>query len=168
MVNENNNTITELWDGQELKCTFSRIFSDELMIQWFDLVNILKLTRFCQDEDSLIWQYESKGVYSTEFLYAIVNFRGVQPILLPAVRKVKVPPRIQGFLWLFSQNKIMTCDNLRKRGLAKPLECVCYIEIELVFHLFFECIVARLVWREVEVLFGISVTNFESIGRWWL
>ena len=96
------------------------------MVQWLDLVNIVRLTSFSGEEDSLIWQYESKGIYSSKSLYAIANFRGVQPIFLPAVWSVRIPPKVQGFLWLFSQNKIMTCDNLRKRGLAKPLECVHY------------------------------------------
>lgn len=91
LVNERNKTISELWDGHELKCTFRRTFSEELMVQWFDLVSILKLTKFRQEEDSLIWQYESKGVYSTKSLYAIVNFRGVQLIYLPVVWKIKIP-----------------------------------------------------------------------------
>ena len=33
LVNEKNKTIAEIWDGQELKCTFRRTFSDELMLQ---------------------------------------------------------------------------------------------------------------------------------------
>ena len=33
LVNEKNKTIADLWDGQELKCTFRRTFSDELMLQ---------------------------------------------------------------------------------------------------------------------------------------
>ena len=113
-------------------------------------------------------EYESKGVYYSKSLYAIVNFRGVQPIYLPAVWSVKVPPRVQGFLWLFSQNKIMTCDNLRKRGIVKPLECVFCKEIESVRHLLFECVVARLVWAEVNTVFNISVVGFESVAKYWL
>lgn len=62
----------------------------------------------------------------------------------------------------------MTCDNLRKCGLTKPLECVQCTEIESVYHLFFECIVARLVWIEVEELFHITVHNFEYVAKWWL
>ena len=63
LVNERNKTIAEIWDGQELKCTFRRTFSDELMSQWFELVDILSLTKFSQEKDSLIWKYESKGIY---------------------------------------------------------------------------------------------------------
>lgn len=47
----------------------------------------------------------------------------------------------------------MTCDNLRKRGMAKPLECVHCKEIQTVYHLFFECIVASKICEDVEMLF---------------
>jgi hypothetical protein len=105
----------------------------------------------------LIWKYESNGVYSSKSLYAIINFRGVQPIYLPAVWDLKIPPRVQNFLWLFSQNKILTRDNLRKRGIPKPLECSLCKEIESVSHLFFECMVSELLWQEVQEIFGIRV-----------
>ena len=78
VVQEENMTIADLWDGQELKCSFRRTFTDELMTQWFDLVHILRFTRICQDEDSLIWQYETKGVYSTKTMYVVLTFGGVQ------------------------------------------------------------------------------------------
>ena len=168
LVNEKNKTIAEIWDGQELKCTFRRTFSDELMSQWFELVDILSLTKFSQEKDSLIWKSESKWIYSSKSLYAIVNFRGIQPVYLPVVWSVKIPPRVQGFLWLFSQNKIMTCDNLRTRGIAKPLECVFCKEIESVHHLLFDCLVARLVWAEVKLVFNIDATGYESVAKLWL
>ena len=116
----------------------------------------------------MIWKYVSKGINSSKSIYDVVNFRGVQHVYLPAVWSIRVPPRVQGFLWHFSQNKIMICDNIRKRGIAKPLECVHCKEIESVYHLFFECIVARLIWAEVECVFRISVDGFESIAKCWL
>ena len=85
LVHEKNKIIVELWDGTELKYTFRRVFPDDLMIQWLDLVNILRLTQFSDDDDSLIWQYDTKGGYSSKSLYAIVNFRGVQPLYLLVV-----------------------------------------------------------------------------------
>jgi hypothetical protein len=33
LVNQQTQTINELWDGQQLKCTFRRTFTDELMAQ---------------------------------------------------------------------------------------------------------------------------------------
>jgi hypothetical protein len=56
---------------------------------------------FTDSEDQLIWQFESSGVYSSQSMYALVNFRGVKQIFLPAVWKLKIPPRIQVFFMAF-------------------------------------------------------------------
>jgi hypothetical protein len=89
-------------------------------------------------------------------------------IFLPAVWKLKIPPGIQVFLWLFSQNKIMTRDNLRRRGMPKPLECSLCKEIESVKHLFFDCLISELLWDLVFEVFGIKVTGFLCIASRWL
>jgi hypothetical protein len=101
-------------------------------------------------------------------MYALVNFRGVKQIFLPAVWKLKISPRIQVFLWLFSLNKVMTRDNLRRRGMPKLLECSLCKEIESVKHLFFECLISELLWDLVFDVFGIRVTDFLCIASRWL
>jgi hypothetical protein len=113
-------------------------------------LEIAKGITFSNSLDRLIWKYESNGVYSSKFLYAIVNFRGIQPVYLPVVWDLKISPRVQNFLWLFSPNKFLTRDNVRKRGIPKPLECSHCKEIESVSHLFFECLISKLLWQEVQ------------------
>jgi hypothetical protein len=94
-----------------------------MMVQWREILVIANSISYTDEDDRLIWKYEINGIYSSKSLYAIVNFRGVQPIYLPAVWKLKIPPRVQVFLWLFTQNKIMTRYNLHRRGIPKQLEC---------------------------------------------
>ena len=55
-----------------------------------------------------------------------------------------------------------------KRGTAKHLECVHYKEIESVYHLFFECIVAKQVWLIVQKVFQVVVVDSECVARCWL
>jgi hypothetical protein len=62
----------------------------------------------------------------------------------------------------------MTRDNLRKRGMPKPLECSLCKEIESVKHLLFECLISKLLWDMVFEVFGISVTDFLSIASKWI
>jgi zinc-binding in reverse transcriptase len=41
------------------------------------------------------------------------------PIIMSAIKliwKIKVPPRMQIFTWIMLQNKILTANNLKKRG----------------------------------------------------
>jgi hypothetical protein len=65
---------------------------------WEELVNLVSTVEFLEEEDSLVWQYQSYGIYSSQSLYAIINFIGVQPIYLPAVWKLTIPPRMHFFL----------------------------------------------------------------------
>uniref|UniRef100_A0ACD5Y5V5 Uncharacterized protein n=1 Tax=Avena sativa TaxID=4498 RepID=A0ACD5Y5V5_AVESA len=62
----------------------------------------------------------------------------------------------------------MTRDNLRARGIPKPLECEFCKEIESVHHLMFDCIVAKLLWADVFKIFNIQITDFESLASKWL
>jgi hypothetical protein len=139
-----------------------------MMVSWLEIIETAKTISYSDENDQLIWRYEINGIYSSSSMYVIVNFRGIQPICLPYVWNLKFPPRIQVFLWLFSQNKIMTRDNLRTRGMVKPLECEMCKELETVKHIMFECIVAKLLWAIVERVFDCNITNFESIASKWL
>lgn len=136
-------TVSDVWDGSNIKLTFRRVFTPAMMEEWYCLEQIIKGTVLTGDEDAMVWQYESKGVYSSSSLYAIINFRGVKPIFIPSVWSVVVPPRTQVFLWLLAHNKLMTKNNLLKRGIDKNPECLFCSEQERVDHLFFECVVAK-------------------------
>jgi hypothetical protein len=57
----------------------------------------------------------------------------------------------------------MTIDNLRARGIPKPMKCEMCSEFETIQHLMFECIVARALWDLVDEVFDMHVLNFESI-----
>jgi hypothetical protein len=60
---------------------------------------------------SLIWQFNSSGVYSSVSLYKVINFGGTMPVHVPAVWSLKIPPRVNFLLWLLSKNSLQTRDN---------------------------------------------------------
>jgi hypothetical protein len=47
-------------------------------VQWQEILVIASSISFTDSEDQLIWQFESSGVYSSQSMYALVNFRGVK------------------------------------------------------------------------------------------
>jgi hypothetical protein len=51
-----------------------------MMINWLELIEIAKTISFTDENDQLIWQYETNVIYSSSSMYALVNFRGIQPI----------------------------------------------------------------------------------------
>lgn len=117
VVNEKGKTISEIWVDNQIRCSFRRTFSDTLLLRWYELEGIMQHLNMSNEEDALIWQYESNGHYSAKSLYAIINFRDVLPIYIPAIWSITVPSRVH-VLWLMSHNKLMTKDNLLKRNIV--------------------------------------------------
>jgi hypothetical protein len=73
-----------------------------------------------------------------------------------------IPPRIHFFLWLLSNNKLLTRDNLEKRRNLDNNKCLLCEEKESIEHLFYSCVVAKLAWELVSEVVGFSIgTNFE-------
>jgi hypothetical protein len=62
----------------------------------------------------------------------------------------------------------MTRDNLRHKGILKPLECELCKKIEYVSHLFFDCLVSRLLRSEVNEVFNVMVAEFFPLASKWL
>jgi hypothetical protein len=54
IVNEKTGTIRELWDGQDLKCTFRRTVDDRMYRVWMEVVQLASTIVFCDEEDALI------------------------------------------------------------------------------------------------------------------
>jgi hypothetical protein len=66
-------------------------------------------------------------------------------------------------------NKIMTRDNMKKRNLNKPEDCVFCSEPESVQHLFFDCFVARNVWQAASCFFGKQIgSSIGNIAQFWV
>jgi hypothetical protein len=169
ILNENNKIVHDLWDGTNLKCSFRRTVDESLMRTWEEVTQLASTIVFSEGQDEMIWTFSSNGVYSSRSLYKIVNFRGIMPIHTPAVWSLKVPPRVHGFLWLLTQNKTLTRDNVGKRKQVADKSCLFCNELESIHHMFFDCVVARQVWANISECLDLHCgESFESIGKRWL
>jgi hypothetical protein len=99
------------------------------MIKWLEIVQIAQTPNLNNEQDSLIWKFEANGMFSVKSMYAVVNFRGVVPVDIHCVWKIKMPPKIHFFLWLTAHNKLLTRDNLSKRQHVDDLTCVFCTEL---------------------------------------
>jgi hypothetical protein len=85
------------------------------------------------------------------------------------VWKLLVSPRIHFFLWLLSNNRLLTRDNLEKRQSLDKNKCLFCEEKETIDHLFFECVVAKQSWLIVSEIVGFSIgMDYESVAKRWL
>jgi hypothetical protein len=88
---------------------------------------------------------------------------------IPAVWRVKVQPRVHVFLWLLANNKLLTRDNLAKRQHVPGHSCVFCSESENIMHLFYECVVAQEVWKQISKITEVKLqVNLLSIASLWI
>ncbi|CAN0922455.1 Putative ribonuclease H protein At1g65750 [Linum grandiflorum] len=74
-------------------------------------------------------------------------FPGTEEFPYQCIWKKEVPTKIQGFLWMVYYNRILTMDNLQRRGLTTPNWCsLCRGAEESVSHIFLLCSYSRKVW----------------------
>ena len=106
ICNQMGSRLADIWDGQEVKLTFRRTFDDEMLETWFELEGIVKSVVYKPGGDALVWVYNSNGVYSTNSLYAIINFRGVQPVLCPCCLESHCSPKDSCVPLAFIQQQI--------------------------------------------------------------
>jgi hypothetical protein len=87
-------TISQAWDGQVLRLSFRHSVSENLMNMWYELLGIVKNLNLQEDDDKIMWSFSSNGKFSVQSLYAVINHRGVVPVYVSAVWKLKIPSRI--------------------------------------------------------------------------
>lgn len=169
IVNEKNGTIMELCDGQELKCSFRRTVDDRMCRVWMEVVQLASTIVFCEEEDALVWKFSSKGIYTSQSLYKVINIRGVIPIHTPNIWSLNIPARIHFFHWLLFKNKVLTRDNLAKRQHVEDKRCLFCDELESSQHIFFDCVVAKKMWGIISDIVGRDMgTSFQNIDVCWL
>jgi hypothetical protein len=66
IVNEQATTIADLCDGRNLRCTFRWCVSQRLMLMWDEVVHLSSSITLNDEDDCLIWQYNTSGIYSSQ------------------------------------------------------------------------------------------------------
>ena len=104
-------------------------------------------------EDVVLWGLSKNAKYSTKSMYNWLekplhgsNYRWIWG--------VKLPLKIQIFLWQMAQNAILTRDNMKKRLWPGEPCCSFGDKLETAQHLLFLCPVSRVVWRTVGSVLG--------------
>ncbi|KAJ3687082.1 hypothetical protein LUZ61_016246 [Rhynchospora tenuis] len=92
--------------------------------------------------DTIQWRWTYDGKFSVASAYKCWISAGKLISAFIWIWKLKVPPTLKLFLYLLSNDRLLTKDQLGKRGLQTQPGCVLCdsaIVLENTFHLFFEC-----------------------------
>jgi hypothetical protein len=107
-------------------------------------------------EDKLSWGQPDSKAFTVKQYYRFLSSPANRSFPWKSVWKSKVPPRVAFFSWTATLGKILTIDNLRKRGLILvEWCCLCRESGESPDHLLLHCKIARELWDLVLGLFGV-------------
>ena len=108
-------------------------------------------------EDVRLWSASKDGSFSVSSFFSEISTREKSRNSVAFIWKIKAPPRVVIFGWLAIQKKILTMDNLRRKGKFLVNACpMCLEEEETVDHLTLNCRVANMIWNSVLGWFSCS------------
>jgi hypothetical protein len=109
------------------------------------------------EEDKLCWKPSPDKGFQVKSYYKEICSPGTGSFPWKSIWKSKVPPRIAFFTWTAALGKILTAENLRRRGIVLVSRCcMCKASGESVEHLLLHCPYAKEIWDMVFALFGIQ------------
>ena len=69
----------------------------------------------------LRWEYMSRGAFNIKEAYQIkITSQAVVDDIWKKIWAANLWPKVALFVWLVVRGRILTCDNLRKRGVQGP------------------------------------------------
>ena len=85
--------VAEVWDGTNLKLTFSRCVDSGFMSKWHDLIQVISTKTLTDEEDQPVWLLESSAIYSVKSFYNMINWGGVSTPIWKKFWKIVLPNR---------------------------------------------------------------------------
>jgi hypothetical protein len=146
--------VADVLSHNPLNITFLHNLTDHKWNRWLHLVLRLMEVRLMPDQDSFKWNLTTSGVFSVKSMY-LDFLNGHTKFLKRYIWKIKVPLKIRIFMWFLHRKVILTKDNLLKHNWHGNPTCVFCDKAESIQHLFFDCPMAKIVWRLVHMTFGL-------------
>jgi hypothetical protein len=120
------------------------------------------------DSDMFRWNLTNTGLFSVQSMYRALMTNG-NVAHSRIIWKMRSPLRIKIFMWYLHRGIVLTKDNLVKRNWHGSERCCFCSDNETTQHLFFDCHVAKFLWRLVHITFGLQPpTSFIHMFGTWL
>jgi ribonuclease HI len=128
------------------------------------------------EKDSLLWSWDTKeGQVTSKLAYKVQMLEGrgeETKFWYTEIWEWQLPIKVKLFIWLLLEQRILTWDNLIKRGFQGPSLCVlCKDSEETMLHLFGECRFIKNIWhtltKELKLVNNWQGGQFEnSLLNW--
>ena len=152
----------DVWDFSFLReggwCPcFSRPLNDwemgsvERFLSWLDGLRVHR-----DEEDKVPWIETKNGKFTMKSLYTALESGTSVSFPWSNIWKAWVQHRVNFFAWEVTWGKILTLDQVQKRGWPLANRCLlCHVEEEFIGHLLVRCAKTRILWELLFTLFGV-------------
>ncbi|KAG8054917.1 hypothetical protein GUJ93_ZPchr0001g29416 [Zizania palustris] len=158
-------TVAEVLNNNFTSLKFRRDLIGDKFHSWMQLKDTCSAISLRNAADVVVWVLSKSGVFTVKSFYLALKTQNIMKTCNP-IWNLKIPLKVKIFLWLARRNKILTKDNLSKRGWkGENIKCLFCCENETVNHIFLDCAVARFVWRMLYICFNVG--PFISVDSMW-
>lgn len=158
-------TLANVWHEPELLSLFMGTIPEEEETHLQQLNSQLRdITLNSGISDEAHWKWTSQAQFSVKSAYFTLMNRPRIGTHITRVWKLEAPPRFKVFGWLAMRNRILTIDNLKKKGMCIVNRCVmCRQHEETVKHLFHHCTTAKILHIMVAGHFNVTGLTLQDI-----
>ena len=122
-----------------------------------NLLHVLRGYRLTLEDGSIFWKDGRNGQFGVKEVYSLLVNPNDTAFLKNCIWVDRVPTKVAFFAWEGTCGKVLTLDRLQKIGWQLPNRCfLCGCEEETVNHILIHCIVVRVLWEIVLILFGVQ------------
>ncbi|KAG9446327.1 hypothetical protein H6P81_012455 [Aristolochia fimbriata] len=152
----------DLWIGDTtLKAKFPQLFTqlrDQEAVEVAEMDRLISTARLDQNqEDKMLWIPTTEGRFTVKTTYeALANSNASDTHPSYLAWTLKGPPKAQFLLWVALHKKMLTRENLSRRGmtLQTTLCPVCGLTTETVDHITLHCSNSWNIWMALTEMFG--------------
>lgn len=133
-----------------------------------ELQSLLEKVRipYSTHSDKFVWAMNLSGSFSVKSAYNLLFAHVNDCHCRREVWNSQLIPKINFFWWTALHGKILTIDNLKRRGFLLANQCVmCNCVEESINHLFIHCPFTSTVWHKVLQKFDIAWTFLEDLQQ---
>lgn len=145
-------SIAQMANTRHIRDLFRGVLSEEAEQQLTLVIQKLQQQPIplTNNSDEARWKWTPSAQFSVSSYYQAFIHAPTIKSEVYKIWKIKAPPRMQVFSWLMMLNKILTIDNLMKRGWAMVNRCtMCKKKSETVIHLFEQCTVTNEIYQQL-------------------
>lgn len=152
-------TENKVWD--------SPLIANALGSNDIDVVTNILIPKRAEVEDTPCWVASSNGKFSVKSAYNCLANNSIVNDSWDWIWHLKVPAKLQGFLWTCMHGKLLTNQHRKLRGLTDNDSCPkCDSGTEDLKHLFFDCSTSANIWSRLPNIQVLTTGELEDWRNW--